>query len=343
MNQFDKKLRTVKRNYTDTGLREFNTMRFAAAALLAFLPTAASATTYGYTIVDLPGAFQTKVTGINNAGQIVGTADGITGFSNLTGTLAAYPPPFTTRFGSSSSLLGVNNSGTVLGAYRAGATSQTQFYVGATPATTEYIDTSVRRGFTFGGINDSGSYVTNSFDLQNNAHSYLRIGTRQFEITYPGAQSINAADINTKGEILGSIFNGVQNIPFVLTGATFTTPTLGLFPVAFNASDTFVGNIGGSGNFGIEGGVQSGTTLLTLDAPGSGGYLGTQHATYVTDINDGGTVVGYFFDNTNLYHGFIATPVTENAAVPAPGSGALVLAVLALIGVGRRTRNAASA
>ena len=310
--------------------------RWIAAALLALAPGLAHATTYTYTVIDLPGAFQTRINGVNNLGQIVGTADNIKPFSTLSGSLAVFTPPFTPRFGSSASLLGVNNSGSVLGAYLNGPTSQTQFYVGATPATTEYIDTSLRRGFSFGGINDAGSYVTNSSDFAGKAHSYLRIGNQEFEITFPGALSIYAYDINTQGQILGSTFNGVTNTPFVLTGSTFTNPTLGLFPVAFNNSSTFVGNVNGSGNFGIQGGVQSGATLSTLDAPGSGGFQGTQHATYVTDINDAGTVVGYFYDSTNLYHGFIANPVSQTTPVPAPGGEMLLLAALAALAVRRR-------
>ncbi len=298
------------------------------------LPGIAHATAYSYTVIDFPGAFQTRVTGINNLGQIVGTYTGGKVFTTLTGSIATFTPPFTVRFGSSSDIYGLNSSGTVIGGYLNGPTSQPQYYVGGVPATTEYLNTLLRNGFTFGGINDAGQYVTNSSDFSGKAHSYLRTGIFETEITVVGAKSIYAYDINTSGQILGSTFNGVANTPFILTGATFTFPKLSINPVAFNAAGVVAGEVSNGGY--IQGAVQSGTTVSLLDAPGSGGYLGTLHATHITDINDAGTVVGYFFDSQNLAHGFIATPLDSATAVPAPGAGALVLAAFGMLAYRRR-------
>lgn len=73
-------------------------------------------------------------------------------------------------------------------------------------------------------------------------------------------------------------------------------------------------------------------SLVSFDAPGAGtktikpfvdtpiGILGGQ-GTYVTAINDSGTVVGLYVDNNNVFHGFLRNPRGKFTTFDVPGSG----------------------
>src|SRR3954452_18102767 len=102
---------------TKTERRLSLSSRWTMLSIVAFLATGstANATNFSFTQIDMPGALYTTASGINDAGQIVGSfADGRErshGFLYTSGGFTHIDPPGT----SGTSAYGINDAGQIVG------------------------------------------------------------------------------------------------------------------------------------------------------------------------------------------------------------------------------------
>ena len=276
---------------------------FATTLMFAFTTRAAQAQTvkpqplsYDFAQLDYPGAVETELTGINNAGEVVGTyqinnvrhafrwKQGV--FQNIDFPGAAY-----TRAD------GINNQGDIVGSYQMDSP-----FFGFHP--TGFLLTA--NGFTT--IAAPGAQSTEAFDItgrvivgdyydQNFRRHGFRLTGGVFEtIDMPGAFNTAARGINARGTIVGD----ADNHGFVLRDGEFTAiplPGAGESDAAWdiNGRGWIVG--GGSGAFGTHGYVLNSNGFTLIDFPGLRSSL--------TGVNGLGNVTGSFFDNNARLHGFI--------------------------------------
>ncbi len=263
-----------------------------------------------FTTIDAPGASYTSASGINDAGQIVGTFvdpsslgfDGVSvipgkshGFLWSGGTFSVldvpsgsvcYPPPcptFETEIG------GINSAGQIVGAF------------------------------------DFGYWIFGYYFM----HGFLYSAGRFTTIDVPGAFATQASSINDSGQIVGTYVDPPYLDPdmlvsmpgashgFLLSGGTFTTldipgATAGTTsPSGFNATGQIVGSYQDAA--GSHGFLLSGGTVSPIDVPGAA--AGTTSAYGIKAV---GQIVGSYVDATGL-HGFLDSGGTFTT-IDAPGA-----------------------
>jgi uncharacterized membrane protein len=109
-------------------------------------------------------------------------------------------------------------------------------------------------------------------------------------------------------------------------GSVFTSFA---FPGAIDTSAEGINNAGQIvgwvyDRIGTHGFLKDGANFTKFDFPGA-------QSTYAEGINDRGQITGYYYDGTS-YHGFLA-------AVPEPGTYALLLLGIGAVGVGTHRRS----
>jgi probable HAF family extracellular repeat protein len=270
----------------------------------------------------VPGSSDTRVGGINNAGQIAGSyfdASGLYGFLLSGGRNTAFAPPGAIdTFGNA-----INSAGQIVGTYQTvfgGPTAGFLLSGGSynrlvVPGSTE----------TYGlGINDSGQIVGiyQNGGPHDPSHGFLLSGGNYTTINGPPGSvlSSGAYAINNAGQILVESSLG----SFLLSGGAYTPISVprisGLSPTGINDADKIVGfysdpSLGKTVGFLLSDGV-----LTTLDIPGS-------VSVGATDINDAGQIVGTYTLADGTYHGFLATPTPEPTTFVL-----LSIGIIALIG-----------
>jgi probable HAF family extracellular repeat protein len=120
--------------------------------------------TYIYTTVDVPGAANTVVFGVNNLDQIVGGSSPGHGFLDSGGTFTTIDPPGSTSIdypanglvSISPAAVGINDAGQIVGRYDIPGSTHGFLYSGGTYTT---IDDPNGVGGVANGINNSGQIV----------------------------------------------------------------------------------------------------------------------------------------------------------------------------------------
>jgi len=135
------------------------------------------------TTIDYPGASYTEASGINNAGQVVGSYEGpyySHGFLESGRSFTTIDVPTIDVPGASSTLgaSGINNAGQVVGTY---------------------------------------------VDASGNSHGFLESGGSFTTIDYPGAWDTRASGINDAGQVVGSYEDASGGHGFLESGGSFTT------------------------------------------------------------------------------------------------------------------------
>ena len=297
---------------------------------LAFLVYPARADNFDFTPIDVPGAIQTRATGINNSGEIVGwywDSSGQThGFVDVSGTFTTIDVPGSSGW---TEVFGVNNKGDIVGDYQTsvsvpGATSY--FYHGFIYDGTTYttVDVPGAQATTLYGINDGGVATGNTGPF---GASFTFDGALHY-LSFAGSLFTESFGINNAGDVTGFYRDpGPGFHGFVEDGGVFQSFDVpGGFdtePFAINNAGVIVGStLGPPSGFLFDGS----STFTPLDYPGSA-------TTIAYGVNDGGDLVGAFYDPSvvGLYRGFLATPVPE------PGSlSLLVVGVVACAALRRR-------
>lgn len=244
--------------------------------------------------VTAPGAdLGTWLGGINNAGQVAGYS---------VSTAVPVPQAFIDTGGSFSPITGIfqpkpadlNNAGQVVGAAGTAQSGVSGFLwspSGTQQITAQPLGTHVRAF----GVNDDGT-VVGVIDWTHPGEGFVWQAGSMSTFQAPGAFITEAHGINNTGTIVGT----ADSQGFVDVGGQFSFLSLGTItdPMAINSG----GTIAGSYNDGTHwhGFIDAGGQMSFIDSPGA-------TDTWVTGINDAGTIVGYDSVNGAAPQGFIAT------------------------------------
>ena len=290
------------------------------AAILIGSPAAMAS--YSFTTLTDPNASGfTMASGINDAGEVVGSykdGNNTHGFSYVSGAFTTLDVTFNDKLAISTSANGVNNLGQIIGSFK-DATGSHGFVLSVNVYTK--FDDPNGVGTTSGsGINLSGQLVGNFFDSTQVSRGFRASGG----IPPTGFTAVNAlagvgtnVGINIDGTVVGSYVTVSGTHGFVTMGATTTTLddplALGVTAAAgINDAGDIVGYFVDVNNI-THGFVDVGGNFTTIDDPNAVGL------TQVFGINDLGELVGMYVDASGEVHGFVAT-----ASVPEPGTLALL-------------------
>jgi hypothetical protein len=188
-----------------------------------FVDTAGSFTTF-----DVPGAFTTTASGINNSSQIVGGYDGHS-YLSTGGIITTISVPGAL----SSTALGINDSRQIVGRYSDASGTHGFLDTGAGFTT---IDVPGATPTSANGINNSGQIVG-----QGGFHGFLEVGGSFTTIDVPGALNTAANGINNSAQIVGSYGSPNLDHGFVFTAGHFTTIDV---PGVFSTVANGINNLG---------------------------------------------------------------------------------------------------
>jgi probable HAF family extracellular repeat protein len=176
-----------------------------------------------FTTIDVPNATLTNVSGINNAGQIVGTYGFFHGFLYSGGSFSTIDVPMS----AGTNARGINNAGQIVGTYFGGPHGF--LYSGGSFATIDVPN--AFPGSTASGINDAGQIVGDYTDASGRHGSFTAIDDPN---AFPGPLGLGtvATGINNAGQIVGFYYDrvllpggGATSRPhgFLYSGGSFTT------------------------------------------------------------------------------------------------------------------------
>ncbi len=249
-----------------------------------------SAPSSGFTADNFPASVQTQVTGINDEGVTVGFWSG----TNL-GT-GANGAPMDANYGFYS-----------IGGRTESVNYPTSNY--GTPAIDQLL-----------GVNDEDVAAGFYTDATGNNHGYTyNILTGRFhDVTIPGATSVTATAINSRGDVAGTEVDQSGNTDgFLLTrrgrvitldvpGASSTT-ALGVNDHREVVGSYQVGTGSSVLTHGFTWTPQAG--FQTVDDPNGVAIAG---GTVINGLNDAGQLVGFYTDPAGNVHGMIATPGSQS-------------------------------
>ena len=304
-----------------------------SAAVASLIPGHASAApSYSYFNFNEPNATSfTFANSINNRGQIVGSYDNSGFLRDANGAFTDINPP---DAGNLSRAIGINNAGQIVGAY-SDASFNYQAFVRAADGSYRTLGGLGANTASVTGINDAGQIVGTA------AGQGFVLGTDGVvtALAVPASNAVTYANgINNAGQVVGYADDGVSLRAFRYQ------PSVGYTPLANppSGSSTMANDINNVGQIvgvftdaasAVHGFLLDATALYTvLDDPAA------LFGTFPLGINDAGQIVGYYTDNRGE-HGFLASPgAAAVAAVPEPGSIAVIGTALFTLGLAIRRR-----
>ena len=276
--------------------------------LAAFLTPAYAQFTY--TSLEFPGADSTRIFGINDKHEIVGSYQSPPqNHAVLVAKGHFIPLAPTSLLGTNASTArAINNRGDVVGTYTDSQGTMHGFLLRKGIVTT--IDYPSATSTAALGINDSGTIVGSFFDISGIQRGFVLRADVFTEIDMPGAVDTTPFSINSRGDIAGSWDNGNINTfghGFVLTkagqfisvdapdAAPESTLVLGI-----NDWGAIVGLYVDKQTQAGHGFLAIGSHFTTLDFPGA--FL-----TVSWGINNADEVVGTY-NKPGLHAGYLAVP-----------------------------------
>jgi uncharacterized protein (TIGR03437 family) len=289
-------------------------VKYSVCTILIALAGLASAQTYTYSTFDPPGSTNTAVTGMNNAGQIVGSYTDAKGTHNF--VRSADGSTYTTidltgATPGTTTIDAINNVGQITGTYSDASTGFTRCYIGSADGSTF---TPFDLGDEFGpgggpkGLNDNGDVAGALHEISaDGSEGFLRTpdGTITPIDVPPGGTRVRGIDNN--GDIVGWYIPGGSADPVfhgVLRNSAGVITTLDL-PGTDGATQLAAinnhGQVTGSWNapYGAFVSMADGSYTM-LAFPGAPPF-------YPAAIDDNGRVAGYYSDVAGS-HGFLAVP-----------------------------------
>lgn len=315
------------------GLTAVSTLLLAGCSDHSNSPTApplgrATQAALRFTTIDVPGASNTWVTGINDARQMVGTFHDSAWLSHgfllsggtfttidvpLAGCLPSCPPYETEA-------AGINTAGQIVGGYDLGYWIFGMYFMhGFLLSGGKYTTIDVPGAFATqaAGVNDSslvvGAFVDPPYltdmlvSVSGASHGFLLSGGTFTKIEPQGAIESGASGINSTRQVVGWFSDSVGTHGFLLAHGTFATidapgATAGTSNAyGINATGQIVGSfLDATGSHGF---LLAAGTFSTIDVPDAA--AGTTNA---YGINAAGQIVGGFTDANGVVHGFVASP-----------------------------------
>jgi probable HAF family extracellular repeat protein len=271
---------------------------FATVSLALSSPARASA--YSFTQIDVPGASSTNAAAINDAGQIVGTFENITGFHAFLDSGGSFSQ-IDVPGGSYTFASGINNAGQIVGDFDSGGS--THGFLDRSGSFTQ-IDVPGANYTLASGINGAGQIV-GVFQNSTGTHGFLDSNGSFTQLNAPGALAgpgTQASGINGAGQIVGSFSDGSSSRGFLDTGGNFAPIDVPGASSTNAAANNQAGQIVGTfeNSTGFHGFVDTGGVFTQIAVPGSS-------LTQSSGINNMGEIVGGFTDS-NGTQGFLAKP-----------------------------------
>ena len=304
----------------------------ALAALGGFgFPPLAGAETFSYQALDVPGAYMTTVSGINDFGQAVGTYSNVVDGQYGGGAFLESNGVFTTLPIYNPSA--INDAGQILSLSGGIVDAAGVFTPIIVPPGTFPNPPGYTLSVYFTDINNAGQIVGAFTSLhlegEGTGGNFLYSNGVFTILQAPaGFTLLSVAGINNSGQIFGTLRDGAGNISgFIDDGGVFTTfqlpPGISGFNAVNDSGELAVSSYS-SGGYAISAGE-----VIPLEFPGAS-------YTIVSGINNEGQIVGTYADySQSVYqHGFIATPL----ATPEPASLLLVGVGLGLVAAWRHKR-----
>lgn len=320
-------------------MRKQTCFGIAAGALLLSFPAVAAPSYSIASLGVLPGGWHVSdVSGINDAGQVVGeiyTSEGthafpwdpVNGMRTL-GTLAG-------GLGSSSTR-GIDNAGQVVGqtsTSTGSAGDNHHAYLWDAVAGMRDLGTlpaSQRRDSDAFGINDAGQVVGVSDTSTGYNHAFIWdevTGMRDLGVLLGGSDRSLAFDINDASQMVGISYSSWDDTQAFLWDPVNGMQDLGDLPghvISFSSSINDVGQVVGGSNTPTSGhaflwdAVHGMRDLNDLIDRAAGWIL-----EFAEDINSGGQIVGYGTGPNGYPEAFLLTP-SETTPLPEPGTFVLL-------------------
>jgi probable HAF family extracellular repeat protein len=313
---------------------------FAAAVFAAPAGAASPVGSVQFRTVDVPmsvGSYgsppaSTQITGVNNAGTLVGTWQGVNqdqhGFiQEPDGQIISFNAP---NGGGTTTANAINDEGTVVGSVcnPCGATLGFNGFVRSPDGSfTELNDPLAPNQTQLHGINDHGEIVGQYDDATGQFHGFLYAHGKFTTVDPPGSVYTRIGAINNSGTIVGEYVNAVgfgggfryENGKFTELDApaTDTKPFYGCFgisatgdwmldgtvPLGISAGGLIVGNVCNTVGNGLYGWALSHGHFSPLNDPNA-----APGSTFLGGINENGTMVaGTYVDAAGVNHGLVAT------------------------------------
>ncbi|MGB7102285.1 MAG: hypothetical protein WBD95_26430, partial [Xanthobacteraceae bacterium] len=261
--------------------------------------------------IDDPAAVSiTAPSGINDAGQIVGTyfsGGKSNGFLHDGSNYITLDDPAATGGTSANA---INDSGEVVGTYSAGGTQSGFVFSNGTYVTLN--DPLGADGTLANGINNAGQIVGEYLDAHGSTHGFLFSSGTYTTIDDPlGLNGTDAKGINDAGEIVGYYLDGSSVAHgFVYNNGTYVTlndPSAanGTFAEGINDAGQVVGYYLDSSDV-ARGFVYSDGKYFNFDDSAAG--KGAGEGTFAFAIDNAGRVSGYYVGNGFDVAGFLAKP-----------------------------------
>jgi hypothetical protein len=296
-------------------------MKILTAALLIALSSAAQADNdYQIRAVDFPGATNTFIFALNNAGHFVGAEIDAAGTNHAIYDdgrqlqLLELSGPASANLGSLA--FSINNRGDIAGAFVDAAGVQ-HGYLRHADGTLTQIDFPGAIGTQAFGVTDRETVIGLYSDAQNASHAFVRRAGHYRNADLPGGASTSTTplSINDREEIVGEyatapMTNGFGYLQqadgsFTLTTAPGSAPE-GTYFISINNRQqilgTFADSAGVQRNF-----LRTGNAYRAFDLPArfAASLVSAQ------TVNDGDAIVGYYLDANSVGHGFVATRSAE--------------------------------
>lgn len=265
---------------------------------------------YRYRTLDVPGAIETRLWGLNDFGTLSGqyTNEGQPAHAMVYrfGHFKTLDPDglFGDRFAAAG---GPNDLGVLFGGYTDASTLQQRGFV-LQWGWPETVDFSGHLNSNVDGVNVWGAIAGVYWDADGADHGVLRRNGHDTPIDFPDARDTYPLGISDNGEMVGFW----DNNPYLTHGfyrsanGTYTSIDVPIAGTAGTAAFAINGNgqiacyyYDASAHF--HGFVKTGDRYEVLDVPGA-------TSTYATAMNDFGAVAGYYADAAGKKHGFVATP-----------------------------------
>ena len=291
----------------------------AAMATLSFLAASpAMAGSYLFQTVTVPGVTGLDITGVNDKGEVVGTANmgqETVGFTWYNGTGVVAP-------GGISGFAAVNNRGTaagfVIGTLRKSGEADPATIATYNGRTGRSATIKLRSGLPSAyaaGINDRGAVIGNACNIKlENCTGVLVQG---FTLTYldvPNSTSVHALFINKAGSVIGNYDTEAESLlTFIYSNGQYSQVQTPGSVEAFSDNGSVAGRYIDT-NTVFHGYVFSNGMTKTYDYPGAV-YTEIQH------FGPHSSLFGLYEDNTSHYESFMYR-AGEYRTFQAPGAAA---------------------